>query len=106
MSKAITVRVDEATKRQAEILLDEIGLNMTVYFNASLKALLREKKVPFELSAKKETNEEYWARIDEAWQNYEDGNFIAFTPEEFEVFTKLSPEEAKDLVEKQMGVLT
>jgi len=106
MSKAITVRVDEDTKRRAEVLLDEIGLNMTVYFNASLKALLREKKVPFELSAKKETSEEYWERIDKAWQNYENGNSITFTPEEFEAFTKLSHEDAKDLVEKQMGVLT
>jgi DNA-damage-inducible protein J len=46
---AITVRVDEAVKEQAEKMLEDIGMNMTTYIVSSLKALVREKKVPFEL---------------------------------------------------------
>ena len=48
-TKTITVRIDEDTKREAEVILEEIGLNMTVLFNACLKALVREKRVPFAL---------------------------------------------------------
>ena len=49
MAKAITVRVDDDVKEQAEIMLADIGINMTTYFVSSLKALIREKKIPFEM---------------------------------------------------------
>ena len=45
----ITVRVEDSVKEQAEIILDDIGINLTTLFNACLKALVRENKVPFEL---------------------------------------------------------
>ncbi|MCL2055711.1 MAG: type II toxin-antitoxin system RelB/DinJ family antitoxin [Oscillospiraceae bacterium] len=48
-TKTITVRIDEDTKREAEVILGEIGLNMTSLFNACLKAVVREKRVPFAL---------------------------------------------------------
>jgi DNA-damage-inducible protein J len=48
-TKTITVRVDEDTKRQAELILEDIGLNVTGLFNACLKAVVREKRVPFAL---------------------------------------------------------
>ena len=48
-TKAITVRVDSSTKEQAERMLDDIGINMTTYISSSLKALVREKRVPFEM---------------------------------------------------------
>jgi len=51
MTKTITVRVDEETRQKAEVLLDELGLNITTLFNACLKAFVREKRVPFELNA-------------------------------------------------------
>ena len=47
MAKAITVRVDDEIKEQAEIMLNDIGMNMTSFFLASLKALIRERKIPF-----------------------------------------------------------
>jgi len=49
MSKAITVRVDDDIKEQAEIMLEDIGINMTTFFVSSLKALIRERKIPFEM---------------------------------------------------------
>ena len=48
-TKAITVRVDQTVKEQAEIMLDDMGINMTTYIVSCLKALIREKKIPFEL---------------------------------------------------------
>jgi addiction module RelB/DinJ family antitoxin len=49
VAKAITVRVDDDVKEQAEIMLEDIGINMTTYFVSSLKALIREKKIPFDM---------------------------------------------------------
>jgi len=49
MTKTVTVRVDENTKQQAEIILNDIGINITGLFNACLKAVVREKRVPFAL---------------------------------------------------------
>lgn len=51
-TKSITVRVDEETKNQAEAILDDIGINVTTLFNACLKAVVREKRVPFALVSK------------------------------------------------------
>ena len=48
-TKSITVRVDTETKIQAEAILKDIGINVTTLFNACLKAVIREKKVPFAL---------------------------------------------------------
>jgi len=48
-TKAITVRIDDAVKAQAEAMLNDMGMNMTTYIAASLKALVRQRKIPFEL---------------------------------------------------------
>ena len=48
-TKAITIRVDDAVKEQADIMLDDMGINMTTYIVSSLKALIRERKIPFAL---------------------------------------------------------
>ena len=53
MSKSIAIRIDDELKLQAEKTLDEIGLNMTTYVISSLKALVREQGVPFELTTLK-----------------------------------------------------
>ena len=47
----ITVRVEDEIKKEAEIILDDIGINVTTLFNACLKALVREGRVPFELAS-------------------------------------------------------
>jgi len=47
----ITVRVEDDVKKEAEIILDDIGINVTTLFNACLKALVREGRVPFELAS-------------------------------------------------------
>jgi len=57
-TKAMTVRVDNTIKEQAERMLDEIGMNMTTYIVISLKALVREKKIPFELVTSEYLNDQ------------------------------------------------
>ena len=48
-TQAITFRIDGAAKNQAEEMLDEMGINMTTYLVSSVKALLREKRIPFNM---------------------------------------------------------
>lgn len=45
----INVRVDESLKRSAEILFDEIGMNMSTAINIFLKQAVREQGIPFPL---------------------------------------------------------
>ena len=64
MPKSVAIRIDDELKRQAEATLDEIGLNMTTYVISSLKALVREQGVPFEMTTKQRTNEQYLSKLD------------------------------------------
>jgi DNA-damage-inducible protein J len=93
MSRAVTMRIDDTLKKQAEETLNEIGLNMTSYFISSLKALVREKKVPFELTTIQKSNADYLAKLDnaveeakngEAYQFFGKGNF-SDTPQRIDV---------------------
>jgi addiction module RelB/DinJ family antitoxin len=66
-TKTITVRVEEDTKRQAEIILTDIGLTVTGLFNACLKAVVREKRVPFALvSSEYELQQTIRAKLEES----------------------------------------
>jgi DNA-damage-inducible protein J len=47
----INLRVDDEVKRNAEKTLDEIGLSMSTAINIFLKTVVRERRIPFELSA-------------------------------------------------------
>ena len=50
-STSVTIRMDETLKQQVEIIFEEMGLNMTTAINIFAKAVLREKKIPFEIAA-------------------------------------------------------
>ena len=47
----ISLRVDDELKRSAERTLDDIGLSMSTAINIFLKTVVRENRIPFELSA-------------------------------------------------------
>lgn len=47
----INLRVDDEVKRNAERTLDDIGLSMSTAINIFLKTVVRENRIPFELSA-------------------------------------------------------
>ena len=47
----ISVRVDDKVKAEAARTLEEIGLNMNTAINVFLKAVAREHRIPFELTA-------------------------------------------------------
>lgn len=47
----ISLRVDDDLKRNAERTFDDIGLSMSAAINIFLKTVVRENRIPFELSA-------------------------------------------------------
>lgn len=49
----ISVRTDAETKREAEILFNELGLNMTTAINVFLKKSIQYGGIPFEIRSEK-----------------------------------------------------
>ncbi len=50
-----SVRMDENLKRQFDALCVEFGMNATTAFNVFARAVVREKKIPFEIQASNDT---------------------------------------------------
>lgn len=47
----LTVRLDGGLKRQAETICEEMGLNMSSAITIFLKRLVKERAIPFRVSA-------------------------------------------------------
>ncbi len=47
---SITIRMDENLKRQAEVLFNEMGMNITTAFTIFTRAVVRQGKIPFEIA--------------------------------------------------------
>ena len=48
---AFSVRMDDALKNQFEALCSDFGMSMTTAINVFAKAVVRERRIPFEISA-------------------------------------------------------
>ena len=48
---SVTIRMDENLKKQVETLFDDMGLNMTTAITMFAKAVVRQDKIPFEITA-------------------------------------------------------
>lgn len=48
---SVTIHLDENLKNQADMLFEEMGLNMATAFTIFTKAVVRQHKIPFEISA-------------------------------------------------------
>ena len=46
----ISIRIDSDLKKQADILFEELGMNITTAFNIFVRQTLREGKIPFDIS--------------------------------------------------------
>lgn len=70
---SITIRMDETLKKQAESLFEDMGLNMTTAFTIFAKAVVRQNKIPFEISADPFYSEDNQARLRKAIADLEAG---------------------------------
>jgi len=71
---AFSVRMDENLKKQFEGLCSDFGMNVTTAFTIFAKAVVRERKIPFEISqplqrpksVEEMSKEELFASLEEA----------------------------------------
>lgn len=70
---SITIRMDEKLKKQAEILFEDMGLNMTTAFTVFAKAVVRQNKIPFEITADPFYSEENQRHLKKAIADLETG---------------------------------
>lgn len=52
----MTIRVDEQLKKSFDILCDEFGLSNSAAMNLFMKAVVRERRIPFEIKADSEAD--------------------------------------------------
>lgn len=50
----INIRIDENLKKQFEAFCSDIGMNMTTAFCVFAKTAVRERRIPFEITADKD----------------------------------------------------
>ncbi len=51
-----SIRMDENLKHQFDALCTDFGMNATTAFNIFARAVVRERKIPFEIQASKEVS--------------------------------------------------
>ena len=73
---SITIRMDENLKKRAELLFDDMGLNMTTAITMFTKAVVRQNKIPFEISADPFYSESNIKILTERAANIESGKSI------------------------------
>lgn len=69
----ISFRVDDEIKKKAERTFDEIGISMSAAINIYLKTVVRENRIPFELSADPFYSDENMSRLRESIRQVRDG---------------------------------
>ena len=46
----VNIRLDDSIKEQADVLFDELGLNMTTAFNIFVRQTVRQGRIPFDIT--------------------------------------------------------
>jgi DNA-damage-inducible protein J len=73
---SVTIRMDANLKKQAETLFDDMGLSMTTAITLFTKAVIRQNKIPFEITADPFYSESNMKRLRESVANLNAGKGI------------------------------
>ena len=80
----INFRIDETVKKQMEQICNELGITMSTAFNIFAKKVIREKRIPFDVSIDPFYSESNMKAISESIKQLEEGKVIVKTMEELE----------------------
>ncbi len=69
----VSFRMDDTLKRRTEAVLDELGLNMTTAMTMFAKTIVRERRLPLDLSIDPFYSASNQARLTRAIEDYEAG---------------------------------
>jgi DNA-damage-inducible protein J len=80
----ISIRIDKELKEQAESLFSELGMNTTTAFNIFVRQAVRQRKIPFEISADSDPfySESNMKWLKESIKEIEEGKVVTKTMEE------------------------
>ena len=80
-----SVRMDEVLKKQFDGLCQEFGMNASTAINVFARAVVRQRRIPFEISAdsyyperdyfQAQTEKQVLARIDRSLQHIKEGKY-------------------------------
>lgn len=79
-TSSITIRMDEDLKHQAEMLFEEMGMNMTTAFTIFAKAAVREGRIPFEIKVDPFYSRRNMERLEKAAQDMDERRHCAVHP--------------------------
>lgn len=82
----VSLRFDDKMKKELDEMCEEMGMNLTTFFTIYAKKALRERKIPFEISAPKDPfySESNMKRIRESEEQILQGKVVVKTMEELE----------------------
>ena len=80
----INFRIEEATKKQMEQICSELGITMSTAFNIFAKKVIREKRIPFDVSIDPFYSESNMKAIEDSMKQLEEGKVVVKTIEELE----------------------
>ena len=82
----LSIRMDEDIKKRFDYFCADAGMNATVAVNMFARAVLREKRIPFEIVG---SDDPFYSKInliwlDESFKQLENGQVVIKTMEELE----------------------
>ena len=82
----ISLRLDDDMKKELDAMCDEMGMNITTFFMIYAKKALRDRKIPFEITAPADPfySESNVAQIHKSDQQIKQGRVIVKTMDELE----------------------
>ncbi len=80
----INFRIDETTKKQMEQICNELGITMSTAFNIFAKKVIREKRIPFDVSIDPFYSESNMKALEKSMKQLKDGKVVIKTMEELE----------------------
>ncbi len=85
----VSIRLDDELKAELDEMCEEMGLNLTTFFTLYAKKAVRDRKIPFEITAPKDPfySETNLKRLLESVGQLRDGKVVVKSMEELEVMT-------------------
>lgn len=86
----ISLRFDDDMKKQLDEMCDEMGMNLTTFFMVYAKKALRDRKIPFEITAPADPfySPSNLRRLRESEQQLQEGRVVVKTMEELEAMER------------------
>ena len=80
----VNFRIDESTKKQMEQICSELGITMSTAFNIFAKNVIREKRIPFDVSIDPFYSESNMKALSKSIKELEQGKVVVKSMAELE----------------------